>query len=75
MKVDCTIVYEDEATDEGIEINSLSMRGAQREITGYFIAEGYEAVGRWAAEAAGDADEPLECSRRFKPAKVKAKTA
>ena len=59
MKVDCTVVYEDESTDEHLVVDSLSMRGAQREITGYLIAEGYEAVGRWATEAAGGDDETL----------------
>lgn len=66
MKVHCWIVYEDERTDEDIPISSLSMRGGQREITGYLLAEGYEAVGRWSAED----EHGAETSRKFRPAKL-----
>jgi hypothetical protein len=65
MKVHCWIVYEDESTDEGIPVSSLSMRGGQREITGYLLAEGYEAVGRWSAED----EHGAETSRKFRPAR------
>ena len=65
MKVHCWIVYEDERTDEDILVSSLSMRGGQREITGYLLAEGYEAVGRWSAED----EHGAETSRKFRPAK------
>jgi hypothetical protein len=43
-------------------IDSLSMRGAQREITGWLIKQGYKPDGRWAAEAGVD----HETWRRFK---------
>jgi hypothetical protein len=67
MKVDCWIVYDDEATDEDIPIKSLSMRGAQREITGYLIAEGYEPVGRWSTED----EDGRETVRQFRPKQAK----
>jgi hypothetical protein len=63
MKVYCWIVYEDESTDEDLEVKSLSMRGAQREITGYLIATGYEPVGRWRAEV----EDGSETMRQFRP--------
>ena len=46
MEVKCRIVHDDETTDE-LPIESLSMRGAQREITGYMIGQGYKPAGRW----------------------------
>jgi hypothetical protein len=63
MKVDCWIAYEDESTDEGLKISSLSMRGAQREITGYLIATGYEPAGRWSTED----EDGRETLRQFRP--------
>ena len=44
------------------------MRGAQREITGYLITEGYSPVGRWEAEAEPDdgVDGYVETVRKFK---------
>lgn len=46
IEVKCRIVHDDETTDE-LPIESLSMRGAQREITGYLIREGYRPFDRW----------------------------
>jgi hypothetical protein len=45
-----------------LEIDSLSMRGAQREITGWLTSQGYKADGRWATQAGVD----HETWRRFK---------
>jgi hypothetical protein len=39
MTITCMVVNEDE-TSSGLDVDSLSMRGAQREITGYLIGEG-----------------------------------
>lgn len=62
IEITCRVVNEDETTQPyGVE--SLSMRGAQREMTGYFIAVGYTPVGRWEAEAENGA----ETFRRFRP--------
>jgi hypothetical protein len=46
MKVTCRVVREDESTAE-LDIDSLSLRGAEREITGALINEGYKPTGRW----------------------------
>ena len=56
----CDVVHADESTD-GFSVNSLSLRGAQREITGWLIARGYEPAGRWESSDDG------ESMRRFRP--------
>jgi hypothetical protein len=69
MAVTCRVVHEDERTDE-LDIDSMSMRGAQREVTGYLIRNGYTAEGRWSAEATGRDGADLvavETMRRFRP--------
>jgi hypothetical protein len=69
MQVTCRVVHEDERTDE-LEVEALSIRGAQREITGYLIGQGYKPAGRWANEQHDDQDHwPIEVSRQFVPAK------
>ncbi|GAA3089185.1 hypothetical protein JOF29_007953 [Kribbella aluminosa] len=68
MAIVCTVVYEDESTQQ-LDVDSLSMRGAQREMTGWLISNGYQPVGRWESEATGaDGDDlvAVETSRRFK---------
>jgi hypothetical protein len=60
MEVNCVVVREDESTDHTLDVVSLSMRGAQREITGNLIDWGYKPEGRWVQEADG------ESWRRFK---------
>jgi hypothetical protein len=69
MKITCTVVLEDETTS-ALDVKSLSMRGAQREMTGYLIAYGYTPVGRWEVEAGSDSssggNEAVETSRKFK---------
>jgi hypothetical protein len=62
MQVRCWYVREDESTAE-LDVDSLSLRGAEREVTGVLISEGFKPVGRWAEEADG------EVMRRFVPAK------
>jgi hypothetical protein len=70
MEITCMVVYEDESTG-GVDVDSLSLRGAQREITGWVVHRGYTPVGRWEPTAEdpeeGDA---IEVTRRFKPAKT-----
>ena len=65
----CTVVLENEKTST-LDVNSRSMRGAQREITGYLIERGYTPVGDWEVEAAGDdgngGKDTVESSRTFK---------
>jgi hypothetical protein len=65
MEITCTVVREDESTYE-IDVDSLSMRGAQREITGWLISDGYEPVGRWQVEHDDGAMQAAETVRRFK---------
>lgn len=65
MEIQCAVVHEDESTDHTLGVDSLSMRGAQREITGYLIDQGYAPVGRWETEA-NDHGNPVETVRRFK---------
>jgi hypothetical protein len=70
LTVTCTVVHEDESTEE-LSTDSLSMRGAQREITGALIRQGYAPVGRWETEAYDDNDDVArETSRKFAPAKA-----
>jgi hypothetical protein len=64
-EITCTVVLENERTSAH-EVTSRSMRGAQREMTGYFIAHGYTPVGDWEIEADGDGGkEAVETSRKF----------
>lgn len=72
LQVTCTVVYEDERTDH-VDIDALSMRGAQREITGWLIGNGYTPAGRWEIEADGHeigVDGFGETFRRFAPTKA-----
>lgn len=64
IEITCTVVHEDEST-EVLPVESLSLRGAQREITGYLIREGYEPAGRWEIEIATE-DEGAESVRLFR---------
>lgn len=59
LAVRCMVVHEDESTAR-LNVNSLSMRGAQREATTHFQSVGYCPVGRWKIEAHG------ETSRQFR---------
>lgn len=65
MEVRCMIVREDETT-RYLDVDSLSMRGAQREITSQMIADGYKPVGRWVSELQDDEGQDRETYRRFK---------
>jgi hypothetical protein len=65
MEIKCMVVREDESVDT-IEVDSLSMRGAQREITGWFVSEGYKPVGRWEGEEADTDGFDIESKRQFK---------
>jgi hypothetical protein len=60
VSVACRIVRDDES-DKEEPVESLSLRGAQREITGNLIAWGYAPAGRWETVAEG------ECVRKFRP--------
>ena len=64
LAITCTVVHEDESR-EFKNIHSLSIRGAQREITGWLITSGYKPDGRWEVTAY-DQGEARETVRRFK---------
>lgn len=72
LEVTCIIVYQDETT-ELMGIQSLSLLGAQREVTGWLVdgspsgRRKYTPVGRWDVTYQ-DHGEPLESMRRFRPA-------
>jgi hypothetical protein len=68
IEVTCMIVFEDETTSRH-DIDSVSMRGAQRETTSWLINWGYEAAGRWQAEALDDDQDVIESVRHFRPSK------
>jgi hypothetical protein len=61
IEVACRVVFEDERVVQ-LNVRSMSMRGAQREITGLLIGQGYEPVGRWSVED----QHGFETMRRFR---------
>ncbi len=67
LEVACLVAFEDESTTS-LDVDSLSLRGAQREITGWLIDREYEPVGRWVQESDIERD-AVETSRKFRPAK------
>jgi hypothetical protein len=71
IAVTCKIYRDDETgTDLDARIDSLSMRGAQREITSWLISQGYKPAGRWTYEADTRnvrGDDLGECRRSFRP--------
>ena len=65
IEITGALVFEDESITYP-RVDSVSVRGAQREITGGLVAYGYVPVGRWADEGE-DEDGYREWSRTFKP--------
>ena len=66
IEITCTLVFEDESTSYP-EVTSMSVRGAQREITGRLVGDhGYVPAGRWSDDGQDD-DGYSEWSRTFKP--------
>ncbi len=61
------VVFTDESSQD-ITIDSLSLRGAQREVTSWLRAQGFEPAGRWQDEDSGDdgSGDYAECSRSFR---------
>ena len=68
IEVTGRVVFEDE-TMERFDVESLSLRGAQREYTSWFKKRGFEPAGRWEDETDGDGSEWGECSRLFRRAR------
>jgi hypothetical protein len=65
IEIFCTLVFEDESVSYPV-IASVSVRGAQREITGHLVKIGYTPAGRWSDEGV-DEDGYAEWTRSFKP--------
>jgi hypothetical protein len=66
IEISCTLVFEDESASS-LEVASVSVRGAQREITGMLVGDhGYVPAGRWSDDGQDD-DGYSEWSRAFKP--------
>ena len=64
------IKFED-GTESELHVESLSMRGAQREVTGYLIEQGYQPAERWDVRADGD---HITAMRQFRPVHTEAAT-
>jgi hypothetical protein len=65
IEITCTLVFEDESVSYP-SVQSVSVRGAQREVTGQLVAHGYTPGGRW-SEGKEDEDGYTEWTRPFKP--------
>jgi hypothetical protein len=65
IEIFCTLVFEDESVSYP-EVESVSVRGAQREVTGMLVGFGYTPAGRW-SDADEDEDGYSEWARSFKP--------
>ena len=65
IEITCMLVFEDESVSYP-QPRSVSVRGAQREITGLLVSKGYIPAGRWSEETE-DEDGYREWTRPFKP--------
>jgi hypothetical protein len=65
IEIWCTLVFEDESAVD-LPANSVSVRGAQRQITSLLVGHGYAPAGRWSDEDRDD-DGCSEWTRIFKP--------
>src|SRR5690242_18337630 len=63
FEIDCMIVHENEST-ERIDVDSLSMRGAQREVTGWLLNRGYKPAGRWESVEEGETCRKFQVGKR-----------
>ena len=66
------VIYADDVVLWQDDTDSISMRGAQREMTAWLISAGYEAVDRWRVEysnGGGEYDQAIETVRTFRPKK------
>lgn len=52
-------------TVEELTVDTLSVRGAQREMTGWMISQGYKPLGRWETLQDDEQGEYVETSRTF----------
>jgi hypothetical protein len=75
LGIKCMVVCEDESTitDDDVQTGAVSLRGAERSVTGQMINQGYRPAGRWQDARDLDRAEPrpergIEVMRRFKAA-------
>jgi hypothetical protein len=66
LEITCELVLEDESINTPPVHPTRNLRGAQRELTGWLVSQGYIPVGRW-TEAEEDGDGYRETSRMFQP--------
>jgi hypothetical protein len=64
LSMTCTVVH-DEST-EILDVGAFSMRGAQREIIGYLISQGYEPLCRWEIQRFDAERGSIDAVRNFK---------
>ena len=64
IEVTGRVIREDEST-ESLAVLARSLAGAQREVTGGYVAEGWQPVGRWVTTLKDADGLPLESNRRF----------
>ncbi|MCV7177536.1 hypothetical protein [Mycolicibacterium sphagni] len=64
LAITCEVIHDDE-TGEDLDVDSLSMRGAQREMTRYLLDQGYTAEGGWEDPVEDDDNNGRESVRRF----------
>jgi hypothetical protein len=63
--VACRVVHENEST-ETLDVDSLTLAGAEREVTGWFLSKGYTPVDHdWSMEIADSDGTVMESMRRF----------
>jgi hypothetical protein len=66
------VIYADDVVLWQDDTDSISMRGAQREMTAWLISAGYEPLDRWRVEysnGGGKYDAAIETVRTFRPKK------
>jgi hypothetical protein len=66
------VIYADDVVLWQDDTDSISMRGAQREMTAWLISAGYEPLDRWRVEytnGGGEYDVAMETVRTFRPKK------
>jgi hypothetical protein len=66
LKVICSVVNLDESVYRR-DVESLSLRGAQREVAGFWIGNGFKPERDWVVEAVDGSGVAAETWRRFNP--------
>ncbi|WP_431240439.1 hypothetical protein ACQ86B_13710 [Mycolicibacterium aichiense] len=64
LEITCEVIHDDE-TGHDLDVDSPSIRGAQREMTRYLLGQGYTPAGGWEDPADDDGNNGRESVRRF----------